>query len=112
MLGYEFDEKIRPIISDLISAVHVEGNLLHSLRITPNGNTVVFQVASINAATKIQTAKEKTIVFPEDNIDGLMSCCENFVKPVGFTIEGATYHWFFFPDMDPMDSSLIHNELL
>ena len=110
MFGYELAEDIRPILSELIEAVHVEGNLLHSLRVTPAENTVVIYVASINVATKVQTGKEKTIIFSKDKLNELVTFCEEFVNPVGFTMEGETYHWFFFPDMAPMDTSKLYNE--
>ena len=104
---FEIDEKLKPILSELISAVKVEGNLLYSLRVTPAENSVVIFVASINAATKIHTGKEKILPLEmtADTLKWVTNFCENFLKPVGFTLEGETYHWFFFPDMEPKDFS-------
>ena len=104
---FEIDEKIKPILSELISAVKVEGNLLYSLRVTPAENSVVFYVASINAATKIHTGKEKVLPLPleADTMKWIADFCSNFVHPVGFNMEGETFHWFFFPQMEPKDFS-------
>lgn len=104
---FEIDEKLKLILSDLITAVKVEGNLLYSLRVTPAENAIVFYVASINAATKIHTGKEKILPLEieTDTMKWVSNFCENFVKPVGFTMEGETYHWFFFHDMEPKDFS-------
>lgn len=96
---FEIEEKVQPILSELIKAVKVEGNLLHSLRITPADNSVVFYVASINVATKVHTGREKVIPFDKTDLPNLVSCCEEYIKPVGFNMEGDTYHWFFFPDI-------------
>lgn len=104
---FEIDEKLKPILSGLISAVKVEGNRLYSLRVTPAENSIVFFVASINAATKIHTGKEKILPLEmeADTLKWVTNFCENFVNPVGFTMEGETYHWLFFPNMEPMDLS-------
>lgn len=96
---FEIEEKVQPILSELIKAVRVEGNLLYSLRITPTEGCVVIYVASINVATKIHTGREKVIQFDKKDLDSLVSYCNDFLNPVGFNMEGDTYHWFFFPDI-------------